>query len=148
MNDLGNVRPLGIRCNHKTSEYSCCIYVGSVHACSLTRAHNVQSCTCPPGRFLHSPGHDCICESVRSGQYCMADTIASDTVPRNSVLELTSFQRLPRRAVDWINYYGLTLILIFFPRKTCSIFGRKAAVSSKMKTLINDSIFSIHVYTL
>ena len=33
------------------------------------------------GRFLHSPGHDCICKSVRSGQYCMVDTIASDTVP-------------------------------------------------------------------
>ena len=31
------------------------------------------------GRFLHSPGHDCICKSVRSGQYCMADTIAPDT---------------------------------------------------------------------
>ena len=31
------------------------------------------------GRFLHSPGHDRMCKSVRSGQYCMADTIASDT---------------------------------------------------------------------
>ena len=30
-------------------------------------------------RLLQSPGHDCICKSVRSGQYCMADTIASDT---------------------------------------------------------------------
>ena len=73
MNDMGNVWPLVIRCNHKIREHSCCIYVGSVHAC-------VQSCTCPRTVFLCSPGHDCICKSVRSGQYLMADTIASDTV--------------------------------------------------------------------
>ena len=31
MNDLGHVRPLGLRCNHKIREYSCgIIYVGSV----------------------------------------------------------------------------------------------------------------------
>ena len=84
MIDMGNVQPLGIRCNHKTKYvniHAAYIHVriGSVHARSLTRAHtlHVQSCTCP--RFLHSPGHDCICISVRSGQYCMADTIASDT---------------------------------------------------------------------
>ena len=79
MNDMGNVRPLGIRCNHKIREYSCCIYVGSVHARSLTRAHTCTVMYMSAGRFLHSPGHDCICKSVRSGQYCMADTIASDT---------------------------------------------------------------------
>ena len=36
-------------------------------------------CNMPPGRFLHSSGHDCMCKSVRSGQYCMADTNESDT---------------------------------------------------------------------
>ena len=86
MNDMGNVRPLGIRCNHKIREYSCCIYVGSVHARSLTRAHTCTVMYMSAGRFLHSPGHDCICKSVRSGQYCMADTIASDTGHNNANL--------------------------------------------------------------
>ena len=73
MNDMGNVRPLGIRCNHKIHEYSCCIDLGSVHARFLARAHTST------GRFLHNPGHECICKSVRSGQNCMVVTIASDT---------------------------------------------------------------------
>ena len=74
MNDMWNVRPSDIRCNHNT-------WIIIHHARSLTRAH-IQSCTVmymSTGRFLHSPGHDCIFKSVRSGQYCMADTIASDT---------------------------------------------------------------------
>ena len=78
MNDMGNVRPLGIRCNHKIREYSCCIRRFS--ACTIaTHAHTCTVMYMSTGRFLHSPGHDCIRESVRSGQYCMADTIASDT---------------------------------------------------------------------
>ena len=51
-------------------------YVGSVHARSLTRTYMYMYMAA--GRFLHSPGHDCI-NSVRSGQHSMADTIASDT---------------------------------------------------------------------
>ena len=48
-------------------------------ACTLAYAHTyMYSHVMSTGRFLHSPGHDCICKSVRSGQYCMADTIASD----------------------------------------------------------------------
>ena len=40
------------------------------------RAHTCTVMYMSTGRFLHSPGHDCICKSVRSGQYCMVDTIA------------------------------------------------------------------------
>ena len=47
--------------------------------CLYTRAHTCTVTYMSAGRFLHSPGHDCICKSVRSGHYCMADTIASDT---------------------------------------------------------------------
>ena len=62
---------------HKTREYSS---YTSVHARSLTRAHTCSTVMyLSAGRFLHSPGHDCICKRVRSGQCCMAHTIASDT---------------------------------------------------------------------
>ena len=43
-----------------------CIYVGSVHARSLTRAHTCTVMYMSAGRFLHSPG-----------QYCMTDTVVS-----------------------------------------------------------------------
>ena len=60
--------------------------VGLVHARSLTRAHKhvyVQSCTCPPEGFCIAPDTIAYAESVRSGEYCMADTIASDTGLKN-----------------------------------------------------------------
>ena len=43
------------------------------------RAHIQCTDMWSTGRFLHSPGHHCICRGIRSGQYCMADTIASVT---------------------------------------------------------------------
>ena len=46
---MWNVRPFGIRCNYKIREYSCCTYMYM-----------------SAGRFLHSPGHICICKSVGS----------------------------------------------------------------------------------
>ena len=48
------------------------------------RAHTCTVMYMSAGRFLHNPGHDCICKSVGSGQYCMADIIASDNGGRNS----------------------------------------------------------------
>ena len=69
---------LGIRCNHKIREYSCCIIyvVTSVHACSLnTRAH---TCTCPPDGFCIAP--DTIAYAKVSG---------ADSVARRTQLHLT-----------------------------------------------------------
>ena len=75
MNDKGNVRSLGIRCNHKIREYSCYI-IRRFSACKLAHARTFISA----GRLLHSIGHDCICKvSGADREYCMADTIASDT---------------------------------------------------------------------
>ena len=94
MNDMGNVRlliGLVIRCNHKICEYSCCIFLGSVHSCSLTCTHSCTFMYMSTGRFLHSPGHNWICKSVRSRQYCLADTIASDMGTCQGVTQLWKF---------------------------------------------------------
>ena len=62
--------------------------------CLYTRAHTCTVTYMSAGRFLHSPGHDCIiCKSLRSGQYCMADTIASATGP--STLGITFVYTFP-----------------------------------------------------
>ena len=45
------------------------MFAGSVHAHLLTQAHTRTIMYMSTERFLHSPGHDCICKSVRSGQY-------------------------------------------------------------------------------
>ena len=56
------------------------MYVGSVHARSLTGAHTCSTVMyISAERFLHSPGKDCMCKSIQSGQYCMANTNASVT---------------------------------------------------------------------
>lgn len=75
-----NAAPLEKRGVFKIREYSCCMYVGSVHARSLTGAHTCSTVMyISAERFLHSPGKDCMCKSIQSGQYCMANTNASVT---------------------------------------------------------------------
>ena len=91
----------------------CMLHLRRFSACTLA-----YSCTCTvmfisAGWFLQRPGHDCICKSVRSGQYCMADTIASDTGmqlqfvfdwrPWTKILKNRETANLSKRAqlLDW-----------------------------------------------
>ena len=80
MNDMGNVWLLGIPAIIKHVNIHAAYYTQVQCMPARLRAHiHVQSCIMSTGLFLHRPGHNCICKSVRSGQYCMADTIASDS---------------------------------------------------------------------
>ena len=61
-------------------EYSCSVIIRRFMACTLAYARTYMYSHVHIHRtVLHSPGHNSICKSVRSGQYCTADTIASDT---------------------------------------------------------------------
>ena len=61
------------------------------------------------GRFLHSSGHDFICKSVRSGQYCMPDTIASDNgnvgVKTNKQCPIRHTRRVGNTDTEWVLKY-------------------------------------------
>ena len=70
MNNMGHVRPLVFAAIINVNIHAA-YYVGSVHdAGSLTRAHNVQSCTCPPGAFCVAP------DTIACAKVSGADSIA------------------------------------------------------------------------
>ena len=104
-------------------------YVGSVHARSLTRAHTCTVMYMSTGRFLYSPVHDCICKSAQSVQYCMADTIASDTGrgvhQNNHPMLMLNIQKYFKKIIESLSssYKAIQYISrVFF-----SIFGRSVA---------------------
>ena len=75
------------------------VHIRRFSACTLAYTHTYMYSRCTStGPFLHSPGHDCIRKSVRSVQYCMADTIASDT----------------GRPLVWQSVYNFALVRSFF----------------------------------
>ena len=77
-------------------------------------------------RFLQSPGHNCICKSVRSGQYCMADTLhltsGLDTTTKFQFFLLTKRPYI-KNNINFSNQFNRYRLLILFSTKITNLYN-------------------------